>query len=219
MIAALIAASDVPSHNSVMLLTRREWPIAIFNAIYILAFSLVALRGKNYEFLLYALIVILVAGWILYKQRTVQFSVGLLWCLSVWGLLHMAGGNITINDTGHVLYELQLIPVVLRYDQLVHAFGFGTATLVCNHILRPYLNPHLPTWWPVAILIVLMGSGMGAMNEIIEFIAEKTLEDTHVGGYDNTMLDLVFNLIGGVLAVLLLSIKRNKGVQTKTLDG
>lgn len=198
-----------------MLLARREWPIVIFNAIYILAFSLVALRGKNYEFLLYAVIVILVAGWVLYKQRTTQLSAELLWCLSVWGLLHMAGGNVTIDNAGHILYELQIIPVVLRYDQLVHAFGFGTATLVLHHILRPYLKPHLPHWWPLAILIVLMGSGIGAMNEIIEFIAEKTLEDTHVGGYDNTMLDLVFNLIGGVLAVLLLSVKRKMSVQTK----
>jgi len=41
-----------------------------------------------------------------------------------------------------------------------------------------------------------------------EFIAEKTLEDTHVGGYDNTMFDLVFNLIGGVIAVLVLSVKQ-----------
>lgn len=202
-----------------MLLTRREMPIAIFNAIYILAFSLIALRGKNYEFLLYAIIVIVVAGWILYKQQTAQLSVELLWCLSIWGLLHMAGGNIAIDDTGHILYELQLIPVVLRYDQFVHAFGFGTATLVFHHILRPFLKPRPPSWWPLAILIVLMGSGVGAINEIIEFIAEKTLEDTHVGGYDNTMFDLVFNLIGGVLAVLLLSIKRKMSVQSSSSGG
>jgi uncharacterized membrane protein YjdF len=197
-----------------MLLSRREIPIAVFTAIYITAFSLVAFSGRNYEFLLYTVVVILVAAWVLYKQKTAKLSVELLWALSFWGLLHMAGGNIEIDDAGHVLYELQLIPAILRYDQLVHAFGFGTATLVCHHILHPFLKPRVRPWWPLAILIVLMGSGMGAMNEIIEFVAEKTLEDTHVGGYDNTMFDLVFNLIGGVLAVVLLSTKRKWGIQT-----
>jgi len=105
-----------------MLLTRREMPIAIFSAIYIAAFTIVAARGRNYEFLLYTFVVIVVGAWIVYRQRTAKLSGQLLWALSFWGLLHMAGGNIRVDDTGRVLYELQLIPIILRYDQLVLRF-------------------------------------------------------------------------------------------------
>jgi len=47
------------------------------------------------------------------------------------------------------------------------------------------------------VLVVLMGSGIGAVNEIIEFIAVKSVPETNVGGYDNTLWDLIFNLFGG----------------------
>ena len=49
---------------------------------------------------------------------------------------------------------------------------------------------------------------MGPDNEIIEFIAVLTVPETGVGGYENTMLDLVFNLIGGILAVFWLGWRR-----------
>jgi hypothetical protein len=62
----------------------------------------------------------------------------------------------------------------------------------------------------LSILIVLMGSGLGAINEIIEFIAVKTLPETNVGGYDNTLWDLIFNLIGGLLAVGWLTLRRQR---------
>jgi len=55
-------------------------------------------------------------------------------------------GNLRVG--GEVLYNLQLIPVVLRYDQFVHAVGFGTATLVCHHLLRPYSARTFPAGGP-----------------------------------------------------------------------
>ena len=189
-----------------MLITRRELPILVVNLLYITTFALVALRGRNYEFLLYTGIVLLVAALVLWRQRTVKFTPLILWSLTIWGLLHMAGGNLRV--AGDVLYGLQLIPVILRYDQLVHAFGFGTATLVCHHLLLPYLNLEGANWGVLAVLIVLMGCGVGAMNEIIEFFAVVVMPETGVGGYDNTMLDLVFNLIGALLAVTYLTWQR-----------
>ena len=120
----------------------------------------------------------------------------------------MAGGNIQAGND--VLYGLQLIPIVLRYDQLVHAFGFGTAALVCHHLLKPYLRAGIDHWRTLSILVVLMGSGLGAINEIIEFIAVKALPETHVGGYDNTLWDLIFNRIGGVFAVGWLTARKRR---------
>jgi putative membrane protein len=187
-----------------MQLTRREWPVLIVNLLYVPAFTVVALLHLDFEFLLYSGVVLAVLLLILWKQRRIEFDPPILWGLTVWGLLHLAGGNLRVGDG--VLYGVELIPLVpaydiLRYDQVVHLFGFGVATLVCHHLLRPFLRVDTARWWTLAFLILLMGSGVGALNEIIEFGAVVIMPETGVGGYENTALDLVFNLIGGLLAV------------------
>lgn len=54
---------------------------------------------------------------------------------------------------------------------------------------------------PVALWIVVLGAGtFGAVNEIIEWVMTLTVPGTDVGGYDNTVRDLVADLVGGVLA-------------------
>ncbi|MFQ5590293.1 MAG: DUF2238 domain-containing protein [Phycisphaerae bacterium] len=202
-----------------MLLTRREWPILIVNLLYVSTFTVIALRRANYEFVLYVGVVIIAGAWILLKQRKVRFDRTILWGLTIWGLAHMIGGNIDVGDG--VVYGVILVPIapgyhILRYDQVVHVFGFGVATLVCHHLLQPYLRPEIVRWRTLALLIVLMGSGLGALNEIIEFLAVLTVPETGVGGYQNTMLDLVFNLIGGVLAVSWLTWRRARSTTGTT---
>jgi hypothetical protein len=193
--------NEVPIKTTVLHLlnqNRRDLPVILFSAAYMAVFVAVALTRHNYEFILYAAVVLLLASWILVKQRTVQFDLVILWGLSLWGLLHMAGGNIHVS--GNVLYNVQLIPRFLRYDQLVHAFGFGTATLVCFHILSGMLDPAAPRRLTLIILVALMGCGLGALNEIVEFLAVTLMPETNVGGYENTLWDLIFNLIGASLA-------------------
>lgn len=191
-----------------MLLSRRELPILVANLIYIPVFAIMALRHSNYEFILYVGVIVAVGTWIVCKQRAVQFDRTILWGLTIWGLMHMAGGNLRVGDG--VLYGLELLPIVprfhiLRYDQVVHAFGFGVATLVCHHLLRPYLKDGIGHRRALAVLVALMGLGVGAVNEIVEFVAVLTIPETGVGGYDNTLWDLVFNSVGAVAAVTMLT--------------
>ncbi len=201
-----------------MLLTKRELPILLVNLIYLTIFSILAFRGGKAEFLLYIGVILIVGGWIVWKQRQVKLGPMILWGLTVWGLLHMAGGLVHVGDD--VLYGLVLVPlvdrvttegerlVVLRFDQLIHLFGFGVSTLVTYHLLRPYLRDRIERWPTLALLVVLMGSGLGAINEIIEFCAVLAFPETGVGGYANTLLDLCFNLAGGLVAVTYLTWKR-----------
>lgn len=176
-----------------------------FNVAYLAAFLVLALRGGNHEFIIYAGVVLLVMVWILSQQSKVQFGPLILWGLTLWGFVHLAGGTIRVRN--EVLYGLQLIPVVLRYDQLVHAFGFGVATLVCDHLLARHLSAGQPRTFGLCLLIILMGLGAGGVNEIVEFTLTKLLPETNVGGYDNTMWDMVFNLLGACLAMIYLKLK------------
>jgi len=124
----------------------------------------------------------------------------------------MAGGGVRVGDS--VLYALQILPianigdnVILRFDQFVHFFGFGVATLVGWHLLSPYLGKNInnKVLYP---LIVLIGMGLGALNEIVEFAAVVVFPQTGVGGYYNTALDLVFNMFGAIAAAFVIHFRR-----------
>lgn len=198
-----------------MLLTRREWPIVFVNVINVTIFAFVAMRRSNQEFLLYLGVIVAILAWLIVKQRAIKFDLTILWGMTTWGLMHMCGGLLHVN--GETLYSLELVPLVpslhiLRFDQFVHTFGFGVATLLCHHMLRRYLRDAIERRGTLVFLVLLMGSGLGAMNEMIEFLAVMTFPETGVGGYENTMLDIVFNLFGGILAVIWLARTRTLGV-------
>lgn len=193
-----------------MLLTQKELPILIFNLIYIPIFTFIAWKRSSNEFLLYVAVILLLGGFIVAKQKSIQFPRLILWGLSLWGLIHMAGGLLPVGDK--VLYEVILIPLVsqppiLRFDQVVHFFGFGIATVVCHHLLQPYVRDNVPKRIGFWLLVVLMGCGLGAANEMVEFAAVLCMRETGVGGYDNTMLDLVFNTLGALTATTFLRIR------------
>jgi len=88
---------------------------------------------------------------------------------------------------------------VLRFDRLVHAFGFGAASVACWQALVPRLTARPDA--RVAVLAALAGMGIGAINEVVEFAASR-LSSTNVGGYSNTGFDLAFNTIGCAAAAM-----------------
>ncbi len=197
-----------------------------------------AFRGQDYEFVLYGLVVVLIGLWVVLKQRSVGLPLRDLWGLAIWGLLHMAGGNVTVGGTK--LYDTTLIPLVgppygvLGYDHVVHFFGFAVATCVCFDLLRGNLadtglfaergndsaeglgggtgdgRQGQPLNATLCVLVVLMGLGVGTVNELLEFAAVITMPETGVGGYENTLLDMVFNLLGAIAAILYLRGRRSR---------
>ncbi|MDC1205613.1 DUF2238 domain-containing protein, partial [Candidatus Pacebacteria bacterium] len=58
----------------------------------------------------------------------------------------------------------------------------------------------------VIMLAVLTSVGISALNEIMEFFIALSVVDNGVGGYNNTMLDFVFNLLGAIIATAIYSI-------------
>ncbi len=188
----------------------RVWPVALFTFVYLLGALITALQASNHEFLLYIGVVALMMGVVWVVHDRVALTSGALWCLSIWGLVHMAGGLVRVPEswpvmgTNRVLYSLWLIPDRLKYDHVVHAYGFGVTTWVCWQGLRAALGGRLHRVRPTPGLMVLCaaaGLGFGALNEVIEFAATLLVPETNVGGYLNTGWDLVANLFGATVAV------------------
>ncbi|MFH1316364.1 MAG: DUF2238 domain-containing protein [Candidatus Woesearchaeota archaeon] len=188
-----------------MIVKKEFFPVMGFTILYVVVFSIVALLRKNYEFLVY-LFVITIIFFLVLAYLDKRFNQLSLWGLSVWGFLHMCGGNIYFS--GIRLYDIQLIPILLRYDQLIHAFGFAVATLVASQLLNPYLKENIKRWTLLSFLIIMIGMGFGALNEVVELFAMLMYKNAGVGDYYNNAFDLVFNMIGGIIAVLLINYSR-----------
>jgi len=185
--------------------------VLLFTVAYMIAAIGGAFSRGNMEFLIYIGVMLVLMGVVTFVHTRVHLSIGALWALSAWGALHMAGGLVPvpeswpINGDIRVLYSWWIIPDRLKYDQIVHAYGFGVTTWVCWQAIRAAVKPlgKLQPTFGVLTLCVAGGMGFGAMNEIIEFVA-TLLTTTNVGGYNNTGWDLVSNMIGAVIAAVII---------------
>jgi hypothetical protein len=102
----------------------------------------------------------------------------------------MAGGLIPlpadwpIDGSIRVLYSWWLIPDLLKYDQIVHVYGFGVATWVCWQGIRAAIRSRGGEAVPTLGLMVLAataGMGLGALNEVVEFAVTLLVPETNVG--------------------------------------
>jgi len=190
--------------------------VAVFTVSYLLVAVLGAVSTGSKEFLFYIAVMVILMAAVWAVHRRVNLTNPTLWALSLWGLLHMIGGLITVpegwpaNGENRVLYSLWLIPDFLKYDHVVHSFGFGVTTLVCWQGVKSILRRTGASVTPTFGLMVLAwaaGLGFGAVNEVIEFIAVLLVPNTNVGGYINTGWDLIANLTGATVAAALIYFK------------
>ena len=188
-----------------------EKAVAGFVLLYLALFSVWFFSIGNNEFIIYIVTMLVLMGLIGSTLRVGEYPTPMLWALALWGLLHCAGGGVPVGDT--VLYAAQVIPLVgngdsemtlLKYDQLVHALGFAITAWVLWHVLTRHYPDTRGTWTAYAFP-ALASMGLGAVNEIIEFSAVVIVQDTGVGGYVNTALDLCFNGAGALIAVVMIA--------------
>ncbi len=184
--------------------------LLIINILLLCAFGTVFLLRKNFEFIIYVGAIILCFAVIGLSFPKVRYSIPTLMGLTIWSLLHMAGGSVFIN--GVLLYEIILIPIsqtypILRYDQFVHIFGFASATLVMFDLLRPLLKDNSQHFIALSIVVVMAGLGLGALNEIVEALVSAVVINSGVGGYINTALDLIADFLGAILAMAFIKLR------------
>jgi hypothetical protein len=199
------SALPPPGARNTRLLPLRsgETPLATLALVGLVAAAAVAIGTGGYEFLFYIAVVAAITLVVTLLHRRISLSHASLWALLAWAGLHMAGGMWPVPPPAGVLYNFWLIPGVLKYDQLIHAYGFGVTAWICWQALCALTRGR------EASPLLLVGSalsamGLGALNEVIEFAATKLVEKTNVGDYDNNAWDLVFNMLGAVISVLVI---------------
>lgn len=187
--------------------------IIFFTVSYMLVCSVMALRQGNAEFMAYAGSMVAFIVLVLMLNARARLTHSTLWMLSIWGALHMLGGTVPIPPElaesagpNPVLYGFRPISWLPRYDQATHAFGFFAASIAAWEALRHALNakPGLG----LSIAAALIGMGLGALNEVLEFGVTLVVEEHGVGGYTNTGWDLVSNMVGAIAAGILLLNRR-----------
>lgn len=184
-----------------------EKVILAFTVLYTAAFSAYFILHFNVEFIAYVAVIVFIFALLYGTLDKTRVPAYILAGLSLWGLMHMLGGSLPTADG--VLYNWEMYPFfdgggdlyILKFDQFVHAYLYAVVALLFLHLLRHYFgNRHSQIL--IGFIAVSAAMGVGAMNEIIEFIAVLTVPDNNVGGYHNTALDIVFNFIGALIAVL-----------------
>lgn len=206
--------------------------LAGFTAAYLVASAFGAWAVGNGEFVFYIAVMLVLIGAVLGIDRRVGFSPALMWCLTTWGAIHMAGGLVPvpeawpINGDQRVLYSWWIVTFAtasegivtygIKYDQLTHAFGFGVTAWACWQGLvrtirsaraEDQRNSEIDEWVEPTLgrltLCFTAAMGFGALNEVVEFIATR-LGPTNVGGYTNTGYDLIANGVGALIAVVMI---------------
>jgi len=171
-----------------------------FTIIYLVLFAILAFIKGNYEFLYYISILSFLIFIISYYHKKMHLTTQVLLGLTILGIMHVLGGNIFIS--GMRLYDFWLIQNIFKYDNFVHAFGTFVVTFVVYSLIQPYLTKKsFQKKFLMFIFLILITVGLGAINEIVEFFAVMFLGAAKtVGDYTNNALDLVFNLIGSIIA-------------------
>ena len=184
---------------------------------YILSFFLAGLLTlltiifQNYEFLLYAITVIFLIV-ILYKtDQYFNYKLLGLWLFNIWLILHVLGGLASYQ--GVRLYDLMLLNLVgdpyhiLKYDQFVHFYCYVVMGILMWSVVQKIMKQNASNA-VVCIVTILAASSLGAVNEIIEFFAFVMIGTEGVGGYINTAIDLVANLLGAIVGTLYMYAKQ-----------
>lgn len=124
---------------------------------------------------------------------------------NLWLVMHTLGGLASFDGVRFcdlILFDLIGEPYyVLRYDQLAHFYCYLVMSVLMWSVVSKITRENANTM-VVCVVTILAASSIGALNEVIEFVAVVMLGTDGVGGYTNTAIDLVANLLGAIVGTL-----------------
>ena len=137
-------------------------------------------------------------------KKIVPIFIGLGFIPHILGLYPMFGGG--------TLYGLPLLNY--HYDWIVHSVGIFCYSIAFCSIMYPYFKRGFKSKLLIFVLVLFFMVGLGAFNEILEYVGfdvfgygEGFLEfgdgdsSPHAGPWQNSSMDMVSNLIGGVIGI------------------
>jgi uncharacterized membrane protein YjdF len=121
------------------------------------------------------------------------------------GVMHLLGGLLNLGGTR--LYDIYFIEGFFKYDNLMHTAMALVATIIGYNMLKPHLDHKTKhNKFVLSLILIAIAMGLGAFIEILEFTTVIFLGAAEtVGGYFNNAIDLVFNLIGAIGALLFIN--------------
>jgi len=193
---------------------KLELIILLFNILYLIFFGIHFVTVGNFEFIWYIFIMIILIVIFSLLHKKYKFTTLTLIGLSLWGIGHMFGGSLLLGEPRvytRVLFNLFTTgdTTLFRYDHLLHFYFYLVMTNVIYRIITNYVKSKKN--WPIIFTFIFFASmGVGAFNELVEFMPVLFLSETGVGGYFNVAWDIVFNALGAIVALTYISIKRKK---------
>lgn len=143
------------------------------------------------EFTLYAVFLMVAIAGLWLWLRNYAFPSSLLLLIELGIIAHFCGGLVHFH--GARLYDQHIL--WLRYDKYVHFTNAFIAAITVHEICRIKGQPITGF---TRLLIFFTVLGLGAIVEICEFVATLTIPHNGVGGYADTMGDLIANTCGGL---------------------
>jgi len=138
-------------------------------------------------------------------KTIVPLFIGMGFFPHILGLYPIFGEGITLYGLASLNYH---------YDWIVHSVGIFCYSIAFCSIIYPYLKKGLKSKFLIFILVLFFMQGVGAFNEILEYIGfdvvgygEGFLEfgdgdsSPTSGPWQNSSMDMISNLLGGVLGV------------------
>lgn len=147
----------------------------------------------------YLQVVIVLVAVTALADRAAHFSPAMVWALTSVVLVHLAGGLLPPLGDAPTFYETWIVDGLLKFDQLAHGYGTGVLTVASARLVVGLLGPATRRGWALAFVAALMACGLGALNELIEFLFGLDNPNLHAGGMENTGWDLAFNLAGAIV--------------------
>ena len=187
-----------------MKITKTLILLLVANIIYLIVFGTLFWKRGNIEFMIYTGTILLFLTIIFLLHLKFNFSNFTLIGLSLIGLMHMIGGGIVVN--GVIMYGHYAVLGIIKYDKIVHFLGIFFAVFLFYDLIKSNKINKIA----LSVILVLAGIGIGAIHEIIEFILVLVLPETWVGGYVNTMGDIIANSFGAITAVFFIDLKGKK---------
>lgn len=181
---------------------RKVFLVLVAFFLFVIAFIVNSFLTGNLEFVFYSTIILVVLFFVVKYRHKFNMSTGAIVAILVFLVLHILGGNVYIG--GVRLYDYWIISSWLKYDNFLHFVGGFLASIISYNLIMPTISERkFKDKIFIGLTVVLVASGLGAFNELIELVAVVFFNAAErVGDYMNNAIDLLFNFIGSVFSLI-----------------